>query len=94
MTVFHSVRRKLAKASVFIVILMQSATANEPPLGALNPDEGKAHPFLAEGKSGMVVGLTGRQAVEAGVEVLKEGGTAVDAAMATATTQIVEAAGE
>ena len=41
----------------------------------------------------MVVGLTGKRAVHAGLEILKEGGSAADAAMATATTQIVEVAG-
>jgi gamma-glutamyltranspeptidase/glutathione hydrolase len=41
----------------------------------------------------MVVGLTSRQAVHAGVELLNQDAGAVDAAMATAMTQIVEAAG-
>ena len=41
----------------------------------------------------MVVGLTGKRAVHAGLEVLKQGGGAADAAMATAMTQVVEAAG-
>ena len=41
----------------------------------------------------MVVGLTGRRSVHAGIEVLKQGGSAADAAIATALTQIVEAAG-
>ena len=41
----------------------------------------------------MVVGLTGRRAVNAGLEILKKGGSAADAAMAAAMTQIVEAAG-
>ena len=52
-----------------------------------------SHPFLAEGRDGMVVGLTSRRAVHAGLEILKRGGGAADAAMATALTQIVEAAG-
>jgi len=50
-------------------------------------------PFLAEGRNGMVVGLTGRHAVHAGVGILKQGGSAADAAMATAMTQVVEVAG-
>ena len=53
----------------------------------------KAHAFLAEGRNGMVVGLTGRRSVHAGLEILKQGGSAADAAMATSMTQIVEAAG-
>jgi gamma-glutamyltranspeptidase/glutathione hydrolase len=57
------------------------------------PGSAGSHPFLAEGRSGMVVGLTGKRAVHAGFEVLKDGGSAADAAMATAMTQIVEVAG-
>lgn len=49
--------------------------------------------FLGEGREGLVVGLTGKRAVRAGVEILKQGGSAADAAMAAAMTQVVEAAG-
>lgn len=42
---------------------------------------------------GMVTGTTGAQAIEGGVEVLKAGGSAADAAMSTALTQICMAAG-
>jgi gamma-glutamyltranspeptidase/glutathione hydrolase len=55
--------------------------------------EAASRPFLAEGRNGLVVGLTGRRAVHAGLEVLKQGGGAADAAMATAMVQVVEAAG-
>lgn len=48
---------------------------------------------LAEGTKGVVVGTTGRRGVEAGLEVLKQGGSAADAAAATALTQVVECAG-
>jgi gamma-glutamyltranspeptidase/glutathione hydrolase len=41
----------------------------------------------------MVVGLTGRRAVASGIECLKQGGSAADAALATALVQIVEVAG-
>jgi len=41
----------------------------------------------------MVVGLTGQRSVAAGLEVLKQGGSAADAAIATSLTQVVEAAG-
>ena len=42
---------------------------------------------------GMVTGTTGAQAIEGGVEILKAGGSAADAAMSTALTQICMAAG-
>ena len=42
---------------------------------------------------GMVTGTTGAQAIEGGVEILKAGGSAADAAMSTARTQICMAAG-
>jgi gamma-glutamyltranspeptidase / glutathione hydrolase len=60
---------------------------NPPATGAVS------HAPLAEGRDGMVVGLTGRRAVHAGLEILKQGGGAADAAMASAMVQIVEAAG-
>jgi gamma-glutamyltranspeptidase/glutathione hydrolase len=41
----------------------------------------------------MVTGTTGSTAIEGGVEILKAGGTAADAAMATALTQVCMAAG-
>jgi gamma-glutamyltranspeptidase/glutathione hydrolase len=65
--------------------------AGEP---STHPDQSrKAHSFLAEGKNGIVVGLTGEEAVHAGLEALKQDGSAADAAMATAMTQIVEVGG-
>jgi gamma-glutamyltranspeptidase / glutathione hydrolase len=54
---------------------------------------GKSHEFLAEGRKGIVVGLTGRRSVPAGLEILQEGGSAADAALATSMSQVVEAAG-
>ena len=42
---------------------------------------------------GMVVGTTGAAAVEAGVDILKAGGSAMDAALATAMAQVTLAAG-
>jgi gamma-glutamyltranspeptidase/glutathione hydrolase len=41
----------------------------------------------------MVTGTTGAAAIDGGVEVLKQGGSAADAAMATAMTQVCMAAG-
>jgi gamma-glutamyltranspeptidase/glutathione hydrolase len=48
---------------------------------------------LAEGKNGVVVGTSGPAAVRAGLDVLKKGGTAADAALATALAQVVECGG-
>src|SRR6185503_10782963 len=52
-----------------------------------------ARPPTVTGRHGMVTGTTGAAAIAGGVEVLKQGGSAADAAMATAMTQICMAAG-
>ncbi|MFC4311964.1 gamma-glutamyltransferase [Steroidobacter flavus] len=44
-------------------------------------------------RNGMVTGTTGSTAIEGGVEILKAGGSAADAALATALTQVCMAAG-
>jgi gamma-glutamyltranspeptidase / glutathione hydrolase len=82
------------KTGLLILALVAPAVAGEPPVRADGPEQASPHPFLAEGKNGMVVGLTGPRAVHAGLEVLKQDGSAVDAAMTTAMVQIVDAAGE
>jgi gamma-glutamyltranspeptidase / glutathione hydrolase len=48
---------------------------------------------LAEGRNGVVVGTTGNAAVHAGLEALQGGGSAADAAVVTALTQVVECGG-
>lgn len=48
---------------------------------------------LAEGDTAMVTGTTGAVAERAGLEALRQGGTAADAAITTALTQITLAAG-
>ena len=48
---------------------------------------------LAEGRNAVVVGTTGPLAVRAGVEALKKGGSAADAALTTALAQVVECGG-
>jgi gamma-glutamyltranspeptidase/glutathione hydrolase len=50
-------------------------------------------PARAEGQHGVVVGVTGPAAVSAGLDVLKDGGSAADAALSTALAQIVECGG-
>jgi gamma-glutamyltranspeptidase/glutathione hydrolase len=55
--------------------------------------DGDPPPPLVVGTQGVVIGTTGKMAVEAGVMLLKQGGSAVDAAMGTALAQVVECAG-
>jgi hypothetical protein len=83
-------RRMHAMFELFLVLSV-SVVAGEPP--TRRDELHKAPSFLAEGKQGLVVGLSSRRAVRAGLEVLKRGGGAVDAAMASAMTQIVDVAG-
>jgi gamma-glutamyltranspeptidase/glutathione hydrolase len=71
-------------AVVICVGAMRSSTAD---------DQAKPLPALVEGKQGVVVGTTGTQAVQAGLESLKKGGSAADAALATALAQVVECGG-
>jgi gamma-glutamyltranspeptidase/glutathione hydrolase len=78
-------------AGVLILALVCPGAAGEPP--GRRDEPARPHRFAAEGKNGIVVGLTGPRAVHAGLELLKQGGSAADAAMATAMTQVVEAAG-
>ncbi len=71
-----------------LLALAISGFPDDPPAATRN-----AHSFLAEGRAGMVVGLTGGRSVAGGLEVLKEGGSAADAVIATSLSQVVEAAG-
>src|SRR5918995_6989971 len=48
---------------------------------------------LAEGRTGVVVGTSSPASVRAGLDTLKKGGSAADAAMAVALAQVVECAG-
>ena len=61
--------------------------------GAMSQEQSQPPQALAEGKNGVVVGTTGSQAVQAGLATLKKGGSAADAAMATALAQVVECGG-
>jgi len=58
----------------------------------LNQSMGKPKPFV-EGENGMIAGTSAALAVRAGMEALKQGGSAVDAALATSIAQIVLSAG-
>src|SRR5512139_1700288 len=48
---------------------------------------------LAEGKNGVIAGTTSASAERAGLEALRQGGSAVDAVLATSLTQISQAMG-
>jgi hypothetical protein len=52
-----------------------------------------ALPPIPEFTNAMIAATTGGKAVEAGLEILKEGGTAADAALATALCEVVHAGG-
>jgi len=58
----------------------------------LNSTVDRPHPMGVGGR-GMIVGTTGAPAVRAGLEALKQGGSAADAAMTAALGQIALAAG-
>jgi gamma-glutamyltranspeptidase/glutathione hydrolase len=50
-------------------------------------------PVNPEGTNGLIAATTAGRAIEGGLEVLKEGGTAADAAIATALCEVVHAGG-
>ena len=60
--------------------------------GLLSGTRGDAHP-RGTGRRGLVVGTTGAPAVRAGLEALKQGGSAADAAIVTSLAQVTLAAG-
>ena len=63
----------------------------QEPAAAEAPSSGSVESGSAD--RGLVVGTTGAAAVQAGVDILKAGGTAMDAALATAMAQVTLAAG-
>jgi gamma-glutamyltranspeptidase/glutathione hydrolase len=56
-------------------------------------EKGRIPPTQPEGTNGMIAATTGGRAIEAGLEILREGGSAADAAMTTALCEVVHAAG-
>ena len=75
-------------AVILLLVAALGGFPGDPPDAPRKP-----HTFLAEGRQGLVVGITGQRSVAGGLEILKQGGSAADAAMTTALTQVVEAAG-
>ena len=81
------------RAEIVFLTITCAAVAGDRPVRSQEPARAAPHRCLGEGREGLVVGLSGKQSVHAGAEILKQGGSAADAAMATAMSQIVEAAG-
>ncbi|MDE0349230.1 MAG: gamma-glutamyltransferase, partial [Gammaproteobacteria bacterium] len=71
-------------ALAFAALLAGCAPADDAPREDTEP---------GQVDKGMVVGTTGAAAVQAGVDILKAGGSAMDAALATAMAQVTLAAG-
>jgi gamma-glutamyltranspeptidase/glutathione hydrolase len=71
----------------------KKALAAQEEAQGVSSGKAKTPPPLAEGRNGVVVGTTGKAAVHAGLQALQEGGSAADAAAATALTQAVECGG-
>ena len=69
------------------------ATAASLIMIATQVSAADASPQAPVSDQGMVVGTTGAAAVQAGVDILKSGGSAMDAALATAMAQVTMAAG-
>ena len=90
-------RKSVTVSAIVCPILVSTLLSGMLPDGG--PDEktwsreGHEQTSLAEGQNGVVVGTTGPVAVHAGLQSLKKGGTAADAALATALTQVVECGG-
>jgi len=81
------------RAKIFILTIICAIALCDRSVCGQESARAAPHQCLGEGREGLVVGLSGKQSVHAGAEILKEGGSAADAAMATAMSQIVEAAG-
>jgi gamma-glutamyltranspeptidase / glutathione hydrolase len=79
---------RLILCGLFVLVI-----CGEAMLGSTADEKDQPPKALAEGQKGMIVGTTGPQAVKAGLETLKQGGSAADAAMATSLAQVVECGG-
>lgn len=84
------IHRTVASFSLSMIAWTVLPSAMTPETFA---SENRAPTALAEGRNGVVVGVSGPLAVDAGLTILKKGGSAADAAMATALAQVVECGG-
>lgn len=78
-------RRFFFAALVAALVSPVAAARQQPPADIPPP--------LAQGDHGVIIGTTGPLAVDAGFEILRRGGSAADAALATALFQAVECGG-
>jgi gamma-glutamyltranspeptidase/glutathione hydrolase len=76
-----------------ILPMLLALVGAAPSQGGREDAPVKAPAPLAEGRTGMVVGTTGPRAVAVGRDLLKQGGTAAGAVLATALAQVVECGG-
>ena len=67
--------------------------SQSPATGAFKAVRRTELPPAPEGTQGMIAATTGGAATQAGLQVLKDGGSAMDAAMSTALAQVVQSAG-
>ena len=81
------------KYSRWICVVCIAAFCAEVTNDGVRAAEVHSAAALAEGPNGVVVAVTGPLAVHAGLETLKAGGSAADAALATALAQVVECGG-
>jgi gamma-glutamyltranspeptidase / glutathione hydrolase len=84
---------RVVKCTLLISVLFGGAPFAGVADEQTRPSHDPLPAALAEGRNGVVVGTTGPSAVRAGLEILKKGGSAADAAMATALAQVVECGG-
>jgi gamma-glutamyltranspeptidase/glutathione hydrolase len=103
-----TVKRVAAAAVAWILLLSLGGTTVLPAQVDLSPAswpsgelelyternaDGPSNKPQAEGAGGLVVGTTGALAVRAGLEALRHGGSAADAALVTALAEVTLAAG-
>lgn len=81
--------RQILFGSILCSLVLLSGLSIAP---ARSADE-KDRKALAEGSKGMIVGTSSPLSIHAGLEVLRKGGSAADAAMAAALAQVVECGG-
>jgi len=91
---FHGFRRAISALALGSLVALSGCQSTEGPVADKNASaSSKAVADGTVGDKGMVVGTTGSAAIEAGVDILKQGGSAMDAALATAMAQVTLAAG-
>lgn len=91
-SVLITMRKNSSLRHLYFLTIIISCTTLACPYDYENPFWDGAN-YFAEGKQGMVLGTSGIPAVREGIAILKEGGSAADAALTTMLTQITLSAG-